>query len=454
MDNRHVIDRRSGQDRRGHGERRQGPDRRTGGDRRHGVPSGLERRSGAGYFDGRGGFDGGQGSQPPPPVAAPVRDNFGRWGELLADLVAGFYGACLEPSGWPAILSRLKDAVNADVCAIGSHDFTTGHGRLDQAVHIEDVYLAAYAEGMGRFNPWLQSQDLLPPPGTVRSGQMLVDDAQVVDTAFCKEWLEPQNLFHHVFGFLDTDGGVVDFLMFARSREKGAFWEDDLALLSRLLPNLRQGLRASQILRQAQEMNRLQAHALDILPIGTLIVSAGGGVLLANRLARDILTGEPAFYVGNNGLGLRLGGGRSRFRDILSAAALRPVLDGSGEIHAASVPREGGGRPLTVLTLTLDGSEPPRGVNDPAAIVFIGDPERPSEVDPRRLIRLYGLSRAEARVAVQLAKGQRLEQVAESLGLTYETVRKHLKQIFSKTTTDRQAELVRTLALGPAGLRL
>jgi DNA-binding CsgD family transcriptional regulator len=91
---------------------------------------------------------------------------------------------------------------------------------------------------------------------------------------------------------------------------------------------------------------------------------------------------------------------------------------------------------------------------DPAAVLFIGDPERPVEVDPRNLIRLYGLSRAEARVAVLLAKGLRLEQSAQQLGLTYETVRKHLKQIFSKTGTDRQAELIRTITSGPCGLRL
>jgi DNA-binding CsgD family transcriptional regulator len=96
---------------------------------------------------------------------------------------------------------------------------------------------------------------------------------------------------------------------------------------------------------------------------------------------------------------------------------------------------------------------PRRGDNDPVAVLFIGDPERAVDIDPRLLTRLYGLSRAEARVAVLLAKGNRLEQVAEQLGLTYETVRKHLKQIFGKTGTDRQAELVRTLVCGPAGLR-
>ena len=56
--------------------------------------------------------------------------------------------------------------------------------------------------------------------------------------------------------------------------------------------------------------------------------------------------------------------------------------------------------------------------------------------------------------AALLASGYRLEQVAEILGIAYETVRKHLKQIFGKTGTYRQAELVRILVTGPAGLSL
>jgi DNA-binding CsgD family transcriptional regulator len=85
--------------------------------------------------------------------------------------------------------------------------------------------------------------------------------------------------------------------------------------------------------------------------------------------------------------------------------------------------------------------------------VFIGDPDRPVEIDPAHLCQIYGLSRAEARVVALLARGYRLDQVADALGVAYETVRKHLKQVFGKTGTARQAELVRLLVTGPAGLR-
>ena len=128
------------------------------------------------------------------------------------------------------------------------------------------------------------------------------------------------------------------------------------------------------------------------------------------------------------------------------------VRDGEQVVpRALAVPRPSRQRPVSLLVWPMpDAGE--TGPDEPIAIVFIGDPENPGEIDAMRLCDLYGLSRAEARVAALLAQGNRLDETAQILGVAYETVRKHLKQIFSKTGTDRQAELVRMLVGGPAAV--
>jgi DNA-binding CsgD family transcriptional regulator len=118
------------------------------------------------------------------------------------------------------------------------------------------------------------------------------------------------------------------------------------------------------------------------------------------------------------------------------------------------VPRSPGQKPLSILVVPVGEQGEPEAEDKPVAIVFVGDPDRPVEIDPARICQIYGLSRAEARVVALLARGYRLDQVAEALGVAYETVRKHLKQVFGKTGTARQAELVRLLVTGPAGLHL
>jgi len=54
----------------------------------------------------------------------------------------------------------------------------------------------------------------------------------------------------------------------------------------------------------------------------------------------------------------------------------------------------------------------------------------------------FGLTQAEARLALHLVAGETLRCAAVKLSITYETARSQLKSIFKKTRTHRQAELV------------
>lgn len=53
----------------------------------------------------------------------------------------------------------------------------------------------------------------------------------------------------------------------------------------------------------------------------------------------------------------------------------------------------------------------------------------------------YGLTQAEARLALQLAEGRSLKSAADELGVAYETARTQLKAVFAKCGVNRQAEL-------------
>ena len=60
---------------------------------------------------------------------------------------------------------------------------------------------------------------------------------------------------------------------------------------------------------------------------------------------------------------------------------------------------------------------------------------------------LFGLTAAEAAVAVALAQGRAAEDLAGRLGVSLNTVRTHIKNVLAKTGTSRQAQLV-ALILG------
>jgi DNA-binding CsgD family transcriptional regulator len=462
MNNGQFVDRRSGHDRRAAQELRSNDDRRSGLDRRRSNAAEQKaflRRAGNDYrVDPAAALrDSAILGAPAPsmlPFPASTRDFVASLGAMMTQMVSGFYDASMDPKLWPEVLGRMRDALHADAAAVVSHDFEQGRGQLDHSASIDAMFVTAYRDFYSRQNVWLQHSERFQQPGTVLTSQQLADAPKLVETDFYRYWLRPQNLFHHLIGVLDVQGPQVTFLSFARSREKGAFWEDDGEMLFRLLPFMRQGLRAGQVFRRVQDVERILLETLDIMPIGIVLLGCSGIVLTANRAAREIIDTEEALFLGSTGLGLKLAAGRFRFRDFLAGSMGERRPDANDEMHTFSVPRDGDRRPITLLVMPVKDRTQRRTDRDAAAVLFIGDPERPVDIDPRHLVRMYGLSRAESRVAVLLAKGLRLEQSAQHLGLTYETVRKHLKQIFAKTGTDRQAELIRTLTCGPSGLRL
>ena len=70
------------------------------------------------------------------------------------------------------------------------------------------------------------------------------------------------------------------------------------------------------------------------------------------------------------------------------------------------------------------------------------------------LQRHFDLTPAEARLALHLVAGETLRSAEAKLGITYETARTHLKNIFNKTGTSRQAELVIVIVTAVPRLRL
>jgi DNA-binding CsgD family transcriptional regulator len=70
-------------------------------------------------------------------------------------------------------------------------------------------------------------------------------------------------------------------------------------------------------------------------------------------------------------------------------------------------------------------------------------------VDLRPITRLYGLTGAEARLLQALVRGERVGTYAKNAGITLNTAKGYLKQLFSKTQTRRQSDLLRLVLSNP-----
>ena len=182
--------------------------------------------------------------------------------------------------------------------------------------------------------------------------------------------------------------------------------------------------------------------ALNRWPMGVVIVDKTAQVLFMNTNASDIVAQNDGVDVGPTGL---LRASKVAETKNLHALILDAVQgsedDEEREGGAMTLSRPSYRRDYSLLVVPLPDEDQTQ-FSEANAAIFITDPEKHNEPPTQVLSRLYGLTDAEARLLQALIVGKKLETVAEEGGVSMNTVRSHLKQVFRKTGTNRQPELV------------
>lgn len=167
-----------------------------------------------------------------------------------------------------------------------------------------------------------------------------------------------------------------------------------------------------------------------------------GRLLIANLAARRILEADDGLSL-RDGL-LRLDGAQAdgELRQILQDAIgwrERNSLGAGGEIWVA---RPSGRRSYLANIVPMNAAEPNSALGDDVAVVLLSVPDADQSAAAERIRGLCKLTDAEAELIRLMAEGFTLEEISRERGVALSTTRTHLKHVFSKTGTARQAELV------------
>ena len=120
------------------------------------------------------------------------------------------------------------------------------------------------------------------------------------------------------------------------------------------------------------------------------------------------------------------------------------------------VRRSGALPPLVLHVNPVGPKEPDFRVWPVAALVLVVDPANGSAIDPAVAAAALDLTRMESRVAVLLAQGMSVREIAAEMGRKESVIRSHVKHMFAKRGLTRQAELERlvlSLASAPDARR-
>lgn len=175
-------------------------------------------------------------------------------------------------------------------------------------------------------------------------------------------------------------------------------------------------------------------HVFDRMGCGGLVLSTRGHVLAANAEARRIL--HDMFDLADDEPDLLDETGRDVIKRLLARARTRIQLDGENWLLTTRESR----RPLVMSTIPVPVPVP--GEDEPHTVLILIDLDRTPRPHTAALERIFGLTNAEARLAVLLAGGATVTEAASTHQVSVATVRSQLAAIFAKTHTSRQVELV------------
>ncbi|HKK51515.1 MAG TPA: hypothetical protein VKA74_08000, partial [Myxococcota bacterium] len=250
----------------------------------------------------------------------------------------------------------------------------------------------------------------------------------------------------------------IGWLSAFQSEGKGPFSTEHVERMAVLEPHLVRTARIHARFIELRERTRALEGALDQLSFGLLTCTADARIVTMNRRAEELFQPGGVFRLSEHRLSAHVPAATDQLQELIAKAASTAHGRGSGGGGVMALARLDSDAVVPPLAATVAPISPrvvapfeeePGG--EPLALVMVTDPEQPLGVPEGALGEFLGLTPAEARLALALARGQTVAEYAGQAGISEGTARWTLKKVQAKTETTRQGALVSLVlrALGP-----
>lgn len=363
----------------------------------------------------------------------------------FSELLGLIYEGPLEPVPWQSFLERCKELMDAHVTNLVLRSPTHLGPGVMRVVGGVPEHIVTYNERSYALDPFINL-----PEGEVVSLHEFMDIDTLLASDFYRLVLEPSDLYDILGADFHIPHEAEVRFRICRSEAARPFSKDDRELVRALLPHIQRAVRLHVRLNKIESERAVYAGAVDQLRVGAIILDESGRVLSLNQRARALLEQK-------NGVSLRdeklVLGTREQTQDLQTRIArviAHQHQDGPALVEALRVVRKGGELGLVIRPVPENLWAEAEAV--PAVAIFLSDPQEQAEAPIQIIKQLFGFTPAEAALAMLMANGCTLDEAAEALGISRNTVRTHLRAVFAKTGVTRQPQLVSLILKSVASL--
>jgi len=353
-------------------------------------------------------------------------------------------GAALDPDAWQAVPDAVLAAFPGTKTAIVGHDATLVRNIPGVYSGYDPAFAPSYAAHYSHVIPHVDRWASLPLDHVAHVWEIM-DEEELVRSEYYNDWVLPQAPARQsAIAVLQRDPGR--FFLFTSQVEDcvaGECMDTVMQTMRSIYPLMRHALEINRMMLGLRIDSALLRLGLEPEGAAILLLGRQGAILYANARAEALLTGGRVIrhdHLGRLGL-VDAGAARGL------AVALDPKTDRPGaafRLGPANAAQEA--RLLRIRPEALRYLALPILMRAPIPehlLVIRPIAARPDEAGP--VIAQLGLTRAEADVALALAAGATIAEIAEARGASIGTVRHQVKAAMAKTLSRRQSDLVRAV---------
>jgi DNA-binding CsgD family transcriptional regulator len=365
--------------------------------------------------------------------------------QQVSSLIGEIYDAALDPDLWPGVLEKGCRFVGGVASNLYSEDSAAKTGNIHYTWGVDRHYGRLYYDKYIKFNPFTTAQLFFDAEQIISVGDIMPYE-EFRETLFYKEWAQPQGWVDAASAVLDKSATSYAAMSVIRHERDGLVDDDARWRMSLLVPHVRRAVLIGKVIELHKAEASTLADTLDGLTAGMFLVDKTGRIVHANE-SGHVMIGEARFVRAASGRLIATDARANQsLQDIFAAAECGDDAVGVKGISVALPARAGQEYVAHVLPLTA-GMRRRAGASYAAvAAVFVRkatlDVPSPLETVAKR----HRLTPSELRVLLAIVEIGGVPEVANALGISETTVKTHLRHLFEKTSTTRQADLVKLVA--------
>ncbi len=369
--------------------------------------------------------------------------------DQLLGAIDSIYDAAAGNVPWNTPLEQMASLLSGQFCALEFVDKSTGQMRSfnsNAAPEINLDYLDEYFKECPRYG-------VFKPVGSVFTDYDFIDEDGMNRHPFYAEFLGSYNLRYFGGAFLrNTMDDIVAFSV-QRTIRQGHLQNDAFRHLEVLVPHLRRATQMSEQLHSVSMEASDYAAGFDRLSDGIVFLNDQGQIVHLNRSAAAMLKESDGLYVASRTLRAAVPEQDAVLSQMTAVIDIEPLADGY-PVELA-ITRPSGLPAYFVSAMPIRPVETDeKSLRGACSVLVIRDPIGFPPPKRETLRQAFGLTDAEASLALALAAGDTPAAYARRARIKMPTVRSQLSAIFRKMQVRRQADIVSLVTRLSAPFRL